>query len=47
MKILFWIAFGIVLFGVIFHDKLSYKKAYYRWKKETEKGEEYENLYLH
>ena len=39
MKILFWIALGIVLFGVMFHDKMSYKKAYYRWKKESEEGE--------
>ena len=37
MKILFIISIFIILFGVINHDKMSYKKAYYR-NKEIDAG---------
>lgn len=34
MRILFFIALGIIIFGVINYDKMSYKATYFRNKKE-------------
>ena len=33
MNILFYVAFGIIIFGVINYDKMSYKANYMRNKK--------------